>query len=81
MNINEASHGAVQIFNPLTKCLQLVHHFGLEGLFVEPFDNINSGSDTVCARAFRMAGCLMIADVETDTFYKRLIDSGKEIDF
>jgi hypothetical protein len=81
IKIENAACGAVQIYNPVTNCLQLVHHCGLESLFVEPYDNINSGSDTVCARAFRMASGLMIAEVGTDVFYKRLIESGTDINF
>lgn len=81
MKIRNAVCGAVQIYNPVSKCLQIILHHGLESLFVEPYDNINSASDTVCARAFRMASGLMIAEVGTDVFYKRLIESGVEINF
>lgn len=81
MKIENAALCAVRIHNPLTKSLQFLHHNGLESLLIEPYNTISSASETVCARAFRMASCLMIAEVETDLYYKRLIKSGKEVNF
>lgn len=80
MRIENAILSAVRIYNPLTKSLQLLHHYGPESLLISPY-NIKSGSDTVCARAFRMASGLMIAEAETDVYFKSIIKLGKEVKF
>lgn len=81
MNIQNASLGSLQISNPLTKCLQLLHHHGLTSAFVKLHENITSSSDTVCAKTYRMANSLMIAEIDTDVFFKRTTKSGEENNF
>jgi GAF domain-containing protein len=81
MGIKDAAIGSIQIFNPLTKCLQLLHHHGLTSAFVKLHENITSSSDTVCAKTYRMANSLMIAEIDTDVFFKRQTKTGEENNF
>jgi PAS domain S-box-containing protein len=59
-----ADMGAIQILDPGGKVLRVVAQRGIDPDFLERFQEISAGDDTVCGRALRMNKPVVVEDVE-----------------
>lgn len=81
VEIDAAAFGNIQVFNPESGGLEIIVHQGFNTRFLEMFKLVMPVDSTVCARAYRLANRVSIADIRNDLHFAPYLSQAQEVGY
>lgn len=78
IEIDGAAFGNIQVFNADSGGLEIIVHQGFDIRFLEMFKLVMPADSTVCARAYRLANRVSIADISNDPHFTPYLSRAQE---
>lgn len=79
--IDGSKFGCIQVYNPISKCLEMAVQQGFDSSFMDVFGQLSPAGTTICARGFRSAAPVIIPNIHDDPHFIPVIESEPDLGF